>query len=357
MKAAEAALLALFMWAAAAGCLAGQAARESANEPTAGVAGAPAGDIVDAAAVASESPLTGQGAQVQPAEEDLEEIFVHGREPRYVERTRRDRIGRIWAPVYIDGKGPFRLVLDTGASRSGVVPHVVTDLGMVADRSANVLLRGVTGTAQVPTIKVQSIQVGDLIVNSARMPVMTDALGGADGILGTEGLLGRRVFIDFHNDLIHISRSHGEPAPPGFITIPFDLSHGRLLITDAQIGSIRAKAIIDTGGQVSVGNLALRDALQRGHGEIMVAQRIEGVTQDVESAESRSIPMIMLGSLRMRMAAMSFADLSIFKHWAMVKEPAVMVGMDVLGLLDTLIIDYQRRELQLRLPDDAGFVR
>ena len=26
----------------------------------------------------------------------------------------------------------------------------------------------------------------------------------------------------------------------------------------------------------------------------------------------------------------------------------LMIGMDVLGLLDTLIIDYRRRELQLR---------
>jgi hypothetical protein len=27
----------------------------------------------------------------------------------------------------------------------------------------------------------------------------------------------------------------------------------------------------------------------------------------------------------------------------------MLIGMDVLGLLDTLIIDYRRRELQLRL--------
>jgi hypothetical protein len=36
----------------------------------------------------------------------------------------------------------------------------------------------------------------------------------------------------------------------------------------------------------------------------------------------------------------------------MIDEPAVLIGMDVLGLLDTLIIDYQRHELQLRLPEE-----
>ena len=30
-------------------------------------------------------------------------------------------------------------------------------------------------------------------------------------------------------------------------------------------------------------------------------------------------------------------------------EPALLIGMDVLGLLDTLIIDYRRKELQVKL--------
>ncbi len=45
---------------------------------------------------------------------------------------------------------------------------------------------------------------------------------------------------------------------------------------------------------------------------------------------------------------MTFADFEIFKHWKMTEEPAMLIGMDVLGLLDTLIIDYRRRELQVQ---------
>ncbi|MGH8223690.1 MAG: peptidase A2A, partial [Woeseiaceae bacterium] len=45
----------------------------------------------------------------------LEELAVTAPEPRFVAPTRRDKIGRIWAPVLINGQGPFRLVLDTGA--------------------------------------------------------------------------------------------------------------------------------------------------------------------------------------------------------------------------------------------------
>jgi hypothetical protein len=39
----------------------------------------------------------------------------------------------------------------------------------------------------------------------------------------------------------------------------------------------------------------------------------------------------------------------IFKHWKYISEPAIMIGMDALGTLDTLIIDYKRKELQIRM--------
>jgi hypothetical protein len=33
----------------------------------------------------------------------------------------------------------------------------------------------------------------------------------------------------------------------------------------------------------------------------------------------------------------------------MTDEPAMLIGMDVIGLLDALVIDYRRQELQVRL--------
>ena len=65
----------------------------------------------------------------EPPVEQLTEIVVHASEPRFVAPTRRDRIGRIWAPVFINDKGPFRLVLDSGANHSGINSHVAEVLG------------------------------------------------------------------------------------------------------------------------------------------------------------------------------------------------------------------------------------
>ena len=61
-------------------------------------------------------------------------------------------------------------------------------------------------------------------------------------------------------------------------------------------------------------------------------------------------PALALGAIMVRSPSMTFADFEIFKHWKLTDEPAMLIGMDVLGLLDTLIIDYRRKELQVKLP-------
>ena len=44
---------------------------------------------------------------------------------------------------------------------------------------------------------------------------------------------------------------------------------------------------------------------------------------------------------------MTFADMRIFEYWKMTKEPAVLIGMDALGTLADLDIDYQRKEVDM----------
>ena len=101
------------------------------------------------------------------AGKSLSEVVITAPEPQFVAPTRRDQIGRIWAPVIINGKGPFRLALDTGASRSGISAGVADTLGLSPDSSRPVLLRGAMGSVAVSTVRVDSFEVGDVIVTPA----------------------------------------------------------------------------------------------------------------------------------------------------------------------------------------------
>jgi predicted aspartyl protease len=283
--------------------------------------------------------------------EELTEVMVEAPEPRYVSPTRRDQIGRIWAPVMINGHGPFRLVLDTGASHSAVTALVALALGLPTDQSPPVMLRGVTGSATVPTIRVDTLTVGDIAVDSPILPIVPDALGGAQGILGAEGLAGKRIFIDFRHDKILITYSRNEKSPRDFVDIPFHAIRDTLVVVSARIGDVQVKAIIDTGGQTTIANLALRDALSR-HSTSYGGKpdEIVGATKDVQQGLIIPMPAIQFGSIQILDSGVTFANMYIFKQWKLLNEPAILIGMDALGLLDTLVIDYRRHELQMRMP-------
>jgi hypothetical protein len=299
-----------------------------------------------------DAPVQATEPAVPPALEPgpLPEVTVSAPEPRYVAPTLRDRIGRIWAPVYIDGRGPYRLVLDTGANRSVIVDRVARELGEGARSDTLVRVRGVTGEAVVPVARAERLEIGDLLIAPINLPIVADVFGGADGILGNEGLRDKRIVIDFRRDSITIKRSRRERVGPGFQKLPITFRHQYLILVDVLIGNVRAKAVIDTGAPDSLGNTALLEALRRSLKNAPETD-IVGVTLDVERGNRVRMPVIRMGDVTVRGASFTFSDVHIFRHWRMTREPALMLGMDVLGLVDQIIIDYRTRELHLRMRD------
>lgn len=291
----------------------------------------------------------GPGVSVHAQSTQITEVVVTAPEPKYVAPTLRDRIGRIWAPVYIDGQGPLRLVLDTGATTSALTHDAANLLALDPGRSRPVLLRGTTGSTEVPVVKARQLEIGDFLAENQRLVLVDDAFGGADGVLATQMLRDRRIHVEFRRDRIEITRSKSQPAPPGFSTVPVRFASRGVPWVEAWIGSVRAKAVIDTGAQQTMGNLALRNALSAARRRSADA-RIEGVigvTGDVQEGINAAVPTIRFGTVRIQNARINFLDLHIFDHWNMLDEPALLVGMDVIGVLDTFILDYRRRELQL----------
>jgi predicted aspartyl protease len=295
------------------------------------------------------SSAPGSPAATAAAGQAITEISVTAPEPRYVAPTLRDRLGRIWAPVYLNGKGPYRLVLDTGASSSAINARTAADLGMPLEGARTMMLHGVTGSAIVPFVKIDTFVVGDMEAHDRVLPIVPDALGGADGVLGMEGLEDKRIFIDFMHDRITISHSHSRRADFGYETIPLTRTANGLLMTTAYVGGVRVKAIIDTGGQATVGNLALQAALKHRHTDQQLRlSSIVGATDDAQSGQDVPAPPVSLGPVIIRAPFLTICDLQIFEIWKLNREPAMLIGIDTLGLLDILVIDYRRMELQIR---------
>jgi len=269
--------------------------------------------------------------------------------------TRRDSIGRIIAPVIINGAGPFHFVVDTGATHSVMSSALARRLNLSAVPQGEVILSGVTGKATFATVKVEHLQAGDLLLHNRRMPVIDTLLQGADGVLGMQGLEDKRIIVDFRRGRIQILESRGGYVRSGYITVPVQLAFDSLLLVDAYVGGVRVKAIIDTGAERTLGNSALRDALGVATGIFYSPQMtgVQGVTAQIQNGDMAVAPRIQIGTLRLNQVGVTFGDMHVFEVWGFREQPALLVGMDVLGVLDSLVIDYGRKQVQFRPRDNA----
>lgn len=269
--------------------------------------------------------------------------------PLFDARARTDRIGRLLVPVTINGQGPFRFVLDTGANRSVLTPQLAEHLGLTTSTTNRLTMSGVTGSASVPTVDVDRLKVGEVELRNVQLPVASSLSEDTSGTLGVDALPNTRVLLDFESGRIQIRKAHRENLMDGFSRIPGQCRFLRLLIVRASVGRVPVRAVVDTGSQFTLGNLALRARL--GFPEKWDPVRttdVIGETLERQKGERRPVPVVRVGTLQSPTPSFIFGDFYVFKLWRLEAEPAIVMGMDMLGSLDKLVIDYQRCEVHVR---------
>ncbi len=288
------------------------------------------------------------GARVPGSPEDLAAGLAEP-EPLFAAPTRLDRIGRVMAEVMVNGKGPFRFVIDTGASRSTLAPHLAKSLGLTK-AGRNVMLNGVTGVAEVPTVIVDTLDIGALQFKNQHLPVIfTSIMGNADGILGVAGFEDQRIDVDFKRDRVTVLPSNGRRPHYSLVTTRVERNDNGLMIFDVRIGRrIKAKAVLDTGAERTLGNLALQQALNKGRkNREPVSAVVHGATPDIADGDVQEIKQANIGDMTLTNLEVIFADFHVFKLWGLDQEPAMLIGMDMIGVLERLVIDYRRNEVSM----------
>jgi len=275
--------------------------------------------------------------------------------PSYAVATRPGRIGMIVAPVMVNGKGPFRFMLDTGANRTVLASSTAAKLALDSSADDHVLVRGVSGVAPAPIVHVASVASGTLEIHDLSAPVMSGPVfQGIDGILGMDGLAGMRLTADFVRDQVVISASSGA-APSALYALHGRFVSSRLLLVQGRINGISTAAIIDTGTTRTLGNAALLAALSHANRAgantrvTAATAKEEGVdvTNTAEPGAERRIPTLEFGTADITNLQVIFGDYGVFKTWGLEGKPALLLGMDVLGSLAYFSIDYRRAELQM----------
>ncbi|HEX5461745.1 MAG TPA: aspartyl protease family protein [Steroidobacteraceae bacterium] len=261
--------------------------------------------------------------------------------------TQPDRSGRVVAAVILDGKGPFRFLLDSAADASMISPRLVSLLSLPLIQDKVIRVEGATGVQELPWVNVSRLQVGGLVRTDVRMPLVDGAvLQGLDGILGMAGLGAGHVEVDFAHDRVWIDNSALRNTN-GYLVIPATRTAGGLLQVNARIGGIPVAAVIDTGASNTLGNAALRAALLDQMSSDESPARVFGVTRQIAPGGAIRSPTIALGPIAIQHLHIVYTHVAIFKVWNLERRPAAIIGMDVLGSVSALVLDYGRSRILL----------
>lgn len=156
--------------------------------------------------------------------------------------------------VMINGKGPFRFMLDTGAEGAGRVDNsLVKKLNL--PESGNVTGRSILGESSGMTIrKIDTLSIGTLTFEGLTMPSRDYNSNRPAGLRPIDGILGYHLFNDYLLTINYPTRTitvnKGElPPPDGKSVLPIvsDDDDPEIQIT---IGNQPAKALIDTGAML-----------------------------------------------------------------------------------------------------------
>lgn len=264
---------------------------------------------------------------------------------------RRDRLT---AQVRIGDGPPLTFAIDTAANSSVIaadllrrVPHRPHD---------RIVMHTLVGAEAVDTIRVERLRSGVLDAEDVRLAVGDRAgMQGLDGLLGSELLLGRRLVLDFRRRvearIVHSStrspRRLLTSAPGTRLITPLQPRFHSLMMIEARLGGDIATAIVDSGATMTMMNEAAARAAR-----VQPIATLSGETTVlIQSPTGRSTPARLALTPRLSFADARIARLPVlvgdfhtFRQWGLADQPALLLGVDVLGLFDSVSIDLRRRE-------------
>ena len=258
---------------------------------------------------------------------------------------------RMTVPVTIEGKGPYRFVVDTGAERTVIARDLAETLKLAPSGVARV--HSMTDMSMIRTVAIPSLTVGGKQVKDIRAPALEKRNLGAEGMLGVDSLQTQRVSFDFPRQVMTVvnSRKAEENWASDAIVVTGRSLFGHLVLVDASIDGQKVWVIVDTGTQATVGNSALRRRLERRNrlGNLRTVEMLS-VTGGRMLAEQTFVQHFQVGEAFVNNMPIAFADAHPFKQLGLTDRPALLLGMDVLKLFERVSVDFPNRRVRLLLP-------
>ena len=254
---------------------------------------------------------------------------------------------RLSVDVSVNGRGPYKFIVDSGADTSAVGLRIARDLELPL--STPVILNGMTSRNLVDRVKVAELGFGPTKVKDLQLPALREIDLGGDGLIGIDALVKQRLMMDFEKKVIKVEDPRIPPKPmPGEIVVTGRRQRGQLILTEVHAAGFRLDAVIDTGSEVTIGNIALRNKLLRNRVPFETVEAI-GVTGETVKMQLARISDLQLGPVLIRDVPIAFADVPPFKLFGLSDGPALLLGTDLLENFRRVSLDFRARKVRFQL--------
>ena len=255
---------------------------------------------------------------------------------------------RLTVEVGVNGRGPYRFLVDSGADTSVVGLRIARDLELPLGTPA--ILNSTTARHLVDRVQVAELKLGPSTIRDLQLPALRESDVGGDGLIGIDALVHQRLMMDFEKRLIKVEDARiPVRSEPGEIVVTAKRRRGQLILTQVRAAGFPLDAVIDTGSEVSIGNSALRRRLlgnRRGRSWMVPATGVTGVTVNMQMTLIRELQ---IGPMTLYDVPIAFADVPPFTLFGLADQPALLLGTDVLETFRRVSLDFRARKVRFQL--------
>lgn len=275
-----------------------------------------------------------------------------GASPAAAEPLQRLENGLPVAEVRLEGRGPYRFVIDTAATRTSLLPGYWAAAGGRPAAVGAQTIHGAGGPTQIDLIPVSTLTTGGREAQNLQayaLPASAVDKLGVQGVLGAD-VLSQHVFVLDAPRLDWRLEDKMAGDDLQLSSAAFTLDDAMTPQLSVLVDGKAIPAIIDTGAARSIMNWAAGRALgvDPADPNLQPGGTARGVGGELAVVRRRFESLAITGEAQ-REVELRIADLPVFAALGLGDGPAIIVGMDLLADR-RLVIDYPNRRLYLSGP-------
>lgn len=258
--------------------------------------------------------------------------------------------GHLLVPVFVNGKGPYPFMLDTGADTSAVYAWFASEHRLPPGKTATI--SGATGDVEETTTRVDSLALDGWAIRHFDVDTIPDRTDGVKiaGIVGADLLMDRLTVVDTGCEtasLLPRSMNAARIAGRGATLIRAgSIKNGKQLTLPVTVNGVAGVATLDSGARTTMINTIFAKAARIDPGSTAFhdGPPARGAVQTPIPSRIGPIGTVRFPGSTHRNAVVRVVDLPVFDDAGYSNGHAFNIGVDMLHDL-RITIDYSARRV------------